>query len=129
MRTNGRKTQSGEQRAEFLERLTKEIRRAYRRTWDDDDAEFYSREISLMVDEFGLSRTENAVMRAIRTNTFKPTIAELRSLVPAAQQTCWKPTAEEIRQAEEARNSPEAKEFRALLSKICNRGLVPACSK
>jgi hypothetical protein len=103
-----------------VDRLTNEIRRAYRNTWHEDDAELYGREIAVMVEEFGSLRTESALLQAIRTSTFKPTIAQLRDLVPAAPQTCWKPTAEDIRQAEEGRRSPEAQKFRQMLSELKN---------
>lgn len=112
---------SAERRSDTVDRLTNEIRVAFRRTWDpDEDAELFAREIGVMYDEFGAHRTERAVMQAVRTKTFKPAIAELRELVPSAPQTCWRPTAEEIREAEIARNSPEAQRFRQLLSQLRN---------
>lgn len=100
--------------------MTKKIEAAYPMCkLPDETAVLYLEELTVLADEIGRERTEMAVANALRYCKYFPTIAELRNAVPARKQHSWHtPTAEEIAEAEEARKSPEAKQFFALLRKI-----------
>lgn len=114
-----RERKSAERRSDTVDRLTNEIRIAFRRTWNaDEDPDLYARELGIMCDEFGVERTERAVQLAIWKKTFKPSIAELRELVPLVPQQCWRPTPEDIKAREDARNSPERQAFLAKVREI-----------
>ena len=83
------------------------------------DPETYMEEFTVLAEEVGRERTEQAVTNAIRMCRYPPTIAEIRNCVPAKKQPAWKtPTEDEMAEAEDARKSPEAQEFFNLLRKI-----------
>ena len=105
---------------EWLTKLGKRIESGYPMCkLPDETARLYREELTMLADEVGRERTEQAVTAALRYCKFFPTIAEIRNSVPARRQSSWStPTAEEIAEAEEARKSPEAKQFFAMLKKI-----------
>ena len=85
----------------------------------DETARLYREELVVLAEEIGRERTEQGVNNALRFCKYFPTIAEIRNAVPPKRQSPWQtPTAEEMAEAEEARKSPEAKQFFALLRKI-----------
>ena len=85
----------------------------------DETARLYREELVVLAEEIGRERTEQGVNNALRFCKYFPTIAEIRNAVPAKRQSPWQtPTAEEMAEAEEARKSPEAQKFFALLRKI-----------
>lgn len=105
---------------EWLTSLGKRIEAAFPMLkLPDDTARLYREELTVLAEEIGRPRTEQAVVNALRYCKYFPTIAEIRNSIPAKKQNPWRtPTGEEIAEAEAARNSPEAKEFFALLRKI-----------
>lgn len=100
--------------------MTKKIEMAYPMCkLPDETAVLYLEELTVLADEVGRDRAEQAVNNALRFCKYFPTIAEIRNVVPAKRQSPWQtPTAEEMAEAEEARKSPEAQKFFALLRKI-----------
>jgi|SRR5690348_8272964 len=85
----------------------------------DETARLYSEELTVMAEEIGRERTEQAVDNALRYCKYFPTLAEIRNSVPAKKQPAWKtPSEDEMAEAEDARKSPEAQAFFNLLRKI-----------
>lgn len=106
---------------EWLTKLGKRIEAAYPMCkLPDDTARLYREELTDLSDQIGRARTEQAVTNTLRYCKFFPTIAEIRNAIPEPghRSQFHGFTAEEIAEAEEARKSPEAKQFFALLRKI-----------
>lgn len=106
---------------EWRRKLGKRIEAAYpMMKLSNETAQLYADELTVMAEEIGRARTEKAVENALRYCQFFPTIAEIRNAIPdAGVRQHWRGfTPEEIAEAEEARKSPEAKQFFALLKRI-----------
>lgn len=105
---------------EWLTKLGKRIESAFPMLkLPDETARLYREELTVLADEIGRERTEQAVTKALRYCKYFPTIAEIRNSIPPKKANVWQtPSAEEIAEGEAARNSPEAKQFFALLRKI-----------